>query len=161
MARRFHFPLETLLKVRRLYEREAKRKVAAQHAKIARLDQADEATRREIQKQQGELLGNQQQKQLSAPDLAGGWAWIAHLRNTMTRRQHLRDELDKELEQIQATFREARKQTRIIEKLRERKWSVYRHERQRQEQATADELAQQLHGFANSPTTPSATMAAE
>lgn len=157
MTRRFHFPLETLLKVRRLREREAQRKVAAHRAEIARLDQADEATQREIWAQQAALLDCQCEVRLRPAELSRGWAWIAHLRNTMARRQLARVEMAKELERRQAAFRAARRQTRIIEKLRERRWSAYVSERQRGEQAATDELAQQLHCFSGSAGAPPAT----
>ena len=148
MARRFRFPLETLLKVRRLYEREAKRKVAAQSAEIARLDQVNEATRREIATQQDSLLCDQQQQSLNPRDLSRGWAWIAYLRTTITQRQALRANMVEELERLRAEFREARRQTRVIEKLRERRWESYRRDQQRAEQAASEELAQQLHNRA-------------
>jgi len=156
VARRFHFPLETLLKVRRLHEREAKRKVAAQRAGIARLDQADRATRREISAQQEALLHNQRQPHLSAAELARGWAWITYLRSTITQRQVVRAEMVRELERRQAAFRESRKQTRTIEKLRARRWDEYVRDRRRREQAAADELAQQLHCFAEDTGAPPA-----
>lgn len=151
MARRFRFPLQTLLKVRRLREREAKRKVAAQHAEIARLDQLDQAARREIAARQGALLDHQRHRYLDPRDLSRGWSWIAHLRSTMAQRQALRAEMVKELERLQAEFRAARQQTRIIEKLRERRWDEYSRDRRRHEQAAADEVAQQLHLLKQNP----------
>lgn len=151
MARRFRFPLETLLKVRRLREREAKRKLAAQRAAIARLDQLDEATRAEIASRQQILLGVQRQVQLEPQELTRGWAWIAHLRRTIVQRQLQREEMLTVLDTLQNEFREARRQTRVIEKLRERRWQQYLHDRQRREQADADELAQQLHSMRLAP----------
>jgi flagellar export protein FliJ len=145
MARRFRFPLQTLLKVRQLREREAKRKVAAQYAEIARLDQLDQAARREIAARQGDLLDHQRHRYLDPRDLSRGWSWIAHLRSAMAQRQAMRAEMVKELERLQAEFRAARQQTRIIEKLRERRWDEYSRDRRRREQAAADEVAQQLH----------------
>lgn len=145
MARRFRFPLQTLLKVRRLRERETKRKVAAQSAEIARLDRLDEATRAEIVVQQRALLERQQQAELEPRDLSRGWAWIAYLRQTLSQRQKLRAEMVVRLERLQAEFRDARRDRRVIEELRERRWAQYVHARERGDQAVADELAQQLH----------------
>ena len=169
MARRFHFPLETLLRVRELREREAKRKVAAQHAEIARLDQLNQATQQEIFAQQAALLQEQQQGHLSASGLVRGRAWIVHLRNAIAQREAQRLEMVKTLEQLQAEFRAARQQTRIIEKLRERRWAEYLRDRNRREQAAAEELAQQLHSYGRaapptiapgSPTPPGRNVAA-
>jgi len=148
VARRFRFPLETLLKVRRLREREARRKVAAQRAGIARLDLLDQAARREIATRQGALLGNQQQQRLDPRELTRARAWIAHLHYTVTQRQIQRAEMVEKLEGLLDRFRAARKQMRVIEKLRERRWNEYKRDRQRSEQAADDELAQQLHTLA-------------
>jgi flagellar protein FliJ len=145
VARRFRFPLQTLLRVRRIREREAKRKLAAKRAEIARLDRLDEATRAEIVAGQQELLDNQKRSALDPRDLARTWAWIGHLRRTLAERQSLRAKMTAEFERLQAEFMELRKQARIIEKLRERRWNEYRDERRRTEQAASDEVAQQLH----------------
>ncbi len=144
--RRFKFPLHTLLKLRKLREREAKRKVAAQRAEIARLDRLNEATWAEISAQHALLLQSQQRGPVEPAALARGRVWIAHLRSTIAQRTLLRGEMTLRLEQLQKEFTAARQQARIIQKLRERRWSEYRHERERREQAAADELAQHLHG---------------
>ncbi len=147
MAKRFEFRLDTLLKVRRIREREAKRKVAAQHAVIAQLDWLDEQTTAEISRQQDALLTGQQAGRLDPVELQRGRGWIAHLRRTVSLRHAQREHLQEELLHLQAVLREARTQTRVIEKLRERRWDDYRRVRDRTEQAAADELAQQLHSY--------------
>jgi flagellar FliJ protein len=144
MARRFEFRLETLLRVRQLREREAKRKVAAQRAEIARLDRLNRQTAEEISRQQAELLEGQRAGRVDPLTLQRGRAWIAHLRRTIALRQVQRTEMLAQLQQLQAAWHAARTQARIIEKLRERRWEQYVHERARQEQAASDELAQQL-----------------
>ena len=64
MARRFQFRLKTLLKVRQLREREAKRRVAAKRSEIARVDQLRRQTSAELTRQQEALLGEQLQGHL-------------------------------------------------------------------------------------------------
>jgi flagellar FliJ protein len=145
MARRFEFRLETLLRVRQLREREAKRKVAAQRAEIARLDRLDRQTADEISRQQAELLEGQRAGRVDPLTLQRGRAWIGHLRRTIALRQVQRTEMLAQLQQLQGVWRAARTQARIIEKLRERRWEQYVRDRARKEQAAADELAQQLH----------------
>ncbi len=145
MARRFQFRLETLLRVRRLEEREAKRKVAAQRAEIARLDQLDEQTRAEIGRQQTTLLEQQRAGRLDPLELQRGRAWIAHLRRQIGLRQVQRAELLARLQELQAAWQAARTRMRAIEKLRERRLETYQRQRQRAEQAASDELARQLH----------------
>ncbi len=144
MARRFRFRLQTLLEVRQLHEREAKRRVAAKSAEIALLDGLREETAAEVLRQQDVLLAAQQQGRLDPLALQRGRAWVAHLRKTITLLQVQREELSQQLKDLQARLRTARTQTRIIEKLRARRWHTYVHDRTRHEQAADDELARQL-----------------
>jgi flagellar FliJ protein len=144
VAKRFRFRLDTLLKVRRLREREAKRKVAAKRADIARLDRLDREAAWEISRSQAALRESQQQGSLDLEGMARGRAWIGYLRRTVVERQSLRVKLIGELEQLQSEWRQARTQMRILEKLRQRRWDEYVRQRKRREQAEADELAQQL-----------------
>ena len=146
MAKRFRFPLETLLRVRELREREAKRKVGLKQAEIARIDQLNRQTYAEIDAHQ-QVLRQQQQGTLTPGELVRERAWIAHLRRTIVQRQVQRVQLVNELQALLEELRIARVQKRVIEKLRERRWEEYRRDRARCEQTEADELAQQLHAF--------------
>lgn len=148
MARRFRFRLQTLLRVRQLREREAKRKVAAQRAALARLDRLDEQTAAEIARQQAALRADQQQPRVDPLALQRGRAWIAYLRRTLAQRQVQRTELQQQLRELLERLRAARVQARTIEKLRERRLREHARARGRREQAASDELAQQLHGQA-------------
>ena len=145
MARRFQFQLETMLRVRQLREREAKRKVAAKRAEIALVDRLNTQTVEEISRQQAALLAGQREGRLDPLTLQRGRAWIGHLRRTIGQRHVQRAELLAQWQELQAAWHAARTQARIIEKLRERRWEEYVHDRERKEQAAADELAQQLH----------------
>jgi flagellar export protein FliJ len=147
MARRFEFRLQTLLDVRRLREREAKRAFATQQAEIARLDQLNRETTAEIAAQQAALLGAMQAGPLDLMTLQRGRAWIAHLRKTITQRLQQRVAMVQSLESLRGQWTAARTQMRIVEKLRERRWTRYRKDRQRREQTEADELARQLPMF--------------
>ena len=146
MAKRFHFPLETLLRVRELREREAKRKVGLKQAEIARLDQLNRETADEIVRRQQELCARQQQSFTTA-ELMRDRAWIAYLRRTIHERQMQRAGLVEELEDLRRVFLHARTQKRIIDKLRERRWDEYAKDRKRREQYEADDLARMLHGY--------------
>jgi flagellar FliJ protein len=145
VAKRFQFRLQTLLRVRELREREAKRKVGAKLAEIARLDQLNHQAAEEIAQHHDVLRAHQQRRILASDVLVCERAWIAHLRGTIARRQTTRAELVRQLEELQEELRRARTQKRIIEKLRERRWEEYVTDRKRREQAESDELAQQLH----------------
>jgi len=147
MARRFRFRLQTLLRVRELHEREAKRNVAAKQAEIARIDLLNEQAGQEIRRQQEVLLETQRQGRPDPLELQRGRAWTGHLWREIADRQTLRAQLLEQLGELQDAHQEARKQRRIVEKLRERRWNEYARGREREEQAVADELAQQLHGY--------------
>ncbi len=146
MAKRFVFNLETLRRVRQLREREAKRKVAAQRAELARVEQLIVQTLNAVARQQQELLDGQQQTRLDPLTLQRGRAWIAALRRQLADHHAWRAVLQDQLRARAAELRAARTQARVVEKLRDRRWEEYVHDRDRQAQAAADELAQQLHG---------------
>lgn len=145
MAKRFRFRLQTLLRVRQLREREAKRKVAAGRAEIARLDRLDQQTALEISRQQAALLAAQRGDHQDPLALQRGRAWIGHLRRTATLRQIRREKLQEQLAGLQQAWRVARTQMKAIEKLRERRWEEHQKDARRRERAALDELAQQLH----------------
>jgi flagellar FliJ protein len=147
VARRFAFRLQTVLNVRQMREREAQRDVAAKSAEIARVDRLNEQTADEIIRQQAMLVEAQQRGGLDPVELQRGRAWIAHLRKTIATRQMQKAEFQEQLRDLQTRLRDARTQTRIIEKLRERRWGEYSRDRRRREQAESDELARQLQDF--------------
>lgn len=146
MAKRFTFRLETLLRVRELREREAKRKVGAKQAEITRLDRLNRQTTDEILRRQ-DALRERQRGSLATDELVRERAWIAHLRRTIGERRTARGELVVQLEELRERMRQARTQKRVIEKLRERRREEYERDRKRREQAESEELAQQLHVF--------------
>jgi flagellar FliJ protein len=147
MSKRFRFSLETLLRVRRLHEREAQRRLAEQQAAIARVDELNRQTHEMIAAEQAALRQRQGATVLEPAGLVQGRAWIAHLRRTIAQRLQERQELVRRCEQLQREYREARKQMRIIEKLRERRWDEHRRARQREQELEMEEVAQQLHQF--------------
>lgn len=147
MARRFEFSLKTLLKVRRLREREAKRKLAAKRAEIARLERLNEQASEEIIRRQGLLRSGQQEEMLDPAELTRGRAFVGYLRRTIVERQVMIAERITELEGLQNELRSARTQTKVLEKLRERRWQAYVKHRKRAEQAESDERARQLQGL--------------
>lgn len=148
MARGFTFRLETLLRVRTLRQRDAERRVALQQAEVARCEQLMQQTHAMIEQQQAELLNGQRAGVLDPLALQRGRAWIAHLRKTLADQSRHRAGLQEKLQQRMAELREARTQTRILEKLRERREAEFKKARAKREQNEAEDLAQQLHGRA-------------
>jgi flagellar export protein FliJ len=146
MARRFQFSLQTLLRVRQLAEREAGRKVGAKRAEIARLDSLNADAQDAISQQHRALETLQRGDRLDPGQLSRPRAWIAHLRRAIAERQSIRAGWLQELGVLQAALIESRKQTKTIEKLRERRLDAHGRAIRRREQHDAEELAQQLHG---------------
>jgi flagellar FliJ protein len=145
--RRFQFRLETVLDVRRVREREARREVAARRLELSRVERLNHETRAAIGEQQDLLRGVQQSGAVEPAVLAQRRAWIAHLRQGLLQREALRRELQSRVAAALERLRLARQQTRTIEKLRERRHAEHRRAAQRHEQRISDELARQLPTF--------------
>ena len=145
MAKRFQFRLETLLRVRELREREAKRSVGAKLAEIARLDTLNSDTEREIREQTERSREMQLLPTVDARTLARERSWIAYLRRQIAGRLHMQAELRTELAKLQDGMREAHRQTRTVEKLRERRLTDHKRAERFREGVEADELARRLH----------------
>ncbi len=144
MARRFEFKLDTVLRVRELREREARRRVGEKLAQIARVNQAIEDTERTIGAQGMQLLQRQRDGALNVVELTRLRAWIAHLRQVLLGQQALHARLQTELEPLRTSLTTARTQTRVLEKLRERRAAEHRQAVERQEAAEHDDLARDL-----------------
>ncbi len=147
MARRFQFRLATVLRVRAVREREAKRRVAEKWAEIARLDALTQQTYAELDARQETLRKTQHAAGLDLQELARQRAWIAHLRKMQWERQNLRRRLLEQLRELQAQLAAARTQTRVIEKLKERNLAAYRAALGKHEQSQSEQLAQHLHAL--------------
>lgn len=144
MARKFHFRLQTVLRVRALREREALRRMAEKQGELLRLDQLGAATREEIGGAQVALRDAQEQAALSPIEMTRSRAWIAHLRRTMLERDTRRRELQVQLERLRQDWRRARTQKLVIEKLRERRQAEYARDARRREDAHYEEVARGL-----------------
>jgi flagellar FliJ protein len=144
VAKRFRFRLETVLRVRKLREREARRKLAVEYEKVARLDALITQTREEIENQMSALRLAQQTATLDPAAIVRGHAWSHHLQRMLLQQQELRSKAQQKVEQALGVLREARRASRAIEKLREKQWETYVAERDKQDQAEIEELAQQL-----------------
>jgi flagellar FliJ protein len=147
MAKRFRFRLETLLRIRELHEREAKRRLGAKQAQITRLVQENRETAEEILGQQRSVVDAQRRRVVDPAELARRRAWIAHLRRTITERHVLIEQHRGELVGLHSALCEARKRKRILQKLRERRFAAWRNDAGRAERTAADDVAQQLHGL--------------
>jgi flagellar export protein FliJ len=148
VARRFHFRLETVLRVRTLREREARRRVGAKLAEIAGVDRINTQTLAEISTRQAQLLDRQRSSTLDPRALASERAWVNFLRRGVAERQTLKAALRRELDALRDELRAARSQMKAIEKLRERRHTEWKRDVAVREQTESDELARQLLRFA-------------
>lgn len=144
MAKAFRFRLDTLLRVREIREREAKRKVGAKRAEIARVETAIRQTGEEIARSAGGLSAAQQRPALDVAALSRERAWIAYLRRILQQQTALRAALEQEHRQLLEEMRQAHVQLRIIQKLRERRWAAHQREQALREIGESDELARNL-----------------
>ncbi len=145
MARRFHFRLQTLMRVRELKEREAQRGVAAHVAELVELDELDAIARRDIHDVHTQLLRTQQSDTPETADLTRGRAWIAQQQRQIIEREMQRKTVQQQLAVAQQKLREARTQTRILEKLRERRLEQHLQAAKRRERLVEAEVARQMY----------------
>lgn len=159
MAKRFTFRLETLLRVRKLREREAQRGVAAVQAEIVAIDGLTRQIHAEIAAQQAYVRGSfhaapsagvapvSRDERLDTTNVIRGRAWIAHLQRMLEHQARERTKAETRLRDALQALIQARTQSQIVEKLRERRLNEYRERRERQDESAADELARQLQAF--------------
>lgn len=151
MARKFRFRLGMLLRVRRLHEREAKRKVALKQAEVARIDGLIAGGHETVAIELAALRDQQRQPRLDVRAAARRRAWIGQIRGTMLQFHTMLDVAHRELSEAIGLLNAARTQTRIVEKLRERRWEGYVKDRERTDDAEMEEVARQLLHRAGTP----------
>jgi flagellar FliJ protein len=147
MPRAFQFRLETLLRVRRLREREAQRNLAAKQAEIARVERLSRQAADELRACRDELLGAQERSALDPPLLVRQRAWIAHVHRSLLEQESLKARLIGERRELQEVLRNARTQVRMLEKLRGKRWEEYARRARHDRQAASDELARTLLAY--------------
>lgn len=148
MARRFRFRLDTLLRLRRMQERQAQRSVGAARAELAQAERLIRLTDEEIRRQQGALRVEQGGAAPRALTIVRGQAWIAHLRRMSLQQHAMRAAAAQALEQALRRLVEARTRTRTVEKLREQRLDEFRTRIEKREDARLDDLARQMQDAA-------------
>lgn len=147
MPARFTFRLDTLLRVRELRERERERAVAQVRAEIARLDAWCAQTQAEVEARQADIRSASADGTIDPRELARLRAWIGHLRGSLAARGAERTALLAQAEARLAEWRDARRDRRVIEKMREARLAQHLRDQAARDQAQDDELAQQLHAM--------------
>ncbi len=144
MGGRAKFRLHTLLRVRELREREARRRLGAKQAEIARLDAAAAAIRDDVSRQQEAIRAMQRSASPSAGALTSGRAWIAFQRRNLAEQLRLRSQRLEEFGDLRRQWLDARRDTQALQKLRDRQAAQERERLRRAEQSALDEVARSV-----------------
>jgi flagellar protein FliJ len=145
MAKRFRFRLDTVLKVRKQREDVCRRAVADRLRQIA----AVQAEIGSLQHQIGEEIGAFRQVhsvgRLDMTQIVRQRHWLIHLHQGVLMAQASLGDLHKKLEEDRRVLVEARKQTRVLEKLKERQIERHQKETARAEAIENDEIGNVLY----------------
>ena len=145
MARRFVFPLQTVLELRALREQQQRRRFAQALAALAHIERRIAELRRRRRSEQRSLA----EDQWAGRGDAGSWlrrrGWIAQLAQQITTLEAQRTQAAEAVEQQRRIWQQKRNELRALQRLRERRYASWRKDRLKHEQGELDELAQQLH----------------
>lgn len=140
MARNEVFRFETLLKLRRQKEDEAKRAIAARVSQIREIEERQEALQNRISQQSSQsrlLMGEQT---LNLDDLRLSRHWMIRLRQGLLQAEAEMRTQRAILASERTQLAEATKNRKVLSRLKERRLDRYFAEQERREQAQMDEM---------------------
>lgn len=141
MATRFTFRFETLLKIRSQRESLAKRAVASRLRQIAELQRRHDRLAAQISEQTDRVRGSLGGATLDVDELMMARHWLVRLRQGVLMADAEIAAQRAILAQERAALAEARKQSRILENLKDRQYSTFTAQLQRHEQLELDEMS--------------------
>lgn len=145
MARRFVFPLQTVLELRALREQQQRRRFAQALATLAHIERRIAGLRQQRQREQHALAADQRAGRGDAADWLRRRGWIAQLAGQIAAWQTRRQQAAGAVEQQRRIWQQRRNELRALQRLRQRRYAIWNKERLRRDQSELDELAQQLH----------------
>lgn len=145
MAKRFKFRLETVLKIRRQREDEAKRAVAERLRQITSVHDEIESLQRQIGREIGAFRQSHAIGRIDTDKIVNHRHWLIHLDQGVLLARSRLGELETELAKERSTLAEARKRVRALEKLEERQRARYMKRLSRAEAVENDEIGNALH----------------
>lgn len=148
MAKQFTFRLEVLLKLRRQREDEKKRVVAARLREIATVDRRKLAFQMEIARHIQVMRESLCAAEADVDRLKMGRHWLVRLRRGVLESDAHLATLRARLAQERAELAEARKQTKVLERLKERQQEAFAAALNRREQMELDEMNSLRFAFA-------------
>ncbi len=140
MAKAFAYRLEPLLKMRRRYEDEQKRVVAARLRGITALEQRQQVLEQEIGRQTEVMRSVLSGEEVELEGLRMSRHWMLRLRRGVLETDAAISAERAILAHERQALAEARRNTKVLERLKERKQEVWWAALQRREQAELDEM---------------------
>lgn len=141
MAKRFSFPLEAVLKVRKQQQDEKKRSVAERLREMSKLQSHLMSRNEQIASEIRKTRDNAVHAHLDVSEMSRRRFWISHLQRGLLETEFQIRTLEQQLDKDRQVLAEATKECKVVEKLKERRFEEYSKEMQRQETLEADELA--------------------
>lgn len=140
MAQRYKFRLETLLRLRQQREDEKKRVVASRLRKIRTLEQHKQVLETRIAQQTEVIRDLLVQERMDVDELKAGRHWMIRLRRGVLEADGALASNRAILAQERADLANARKETKVLERLKERQQEAFVAEIERQDRIEADDL---------------------
>lgn len=140
MAKRYTFRLETLLRLRRQREDEQKRVVAARLREIRTLQQRRQFLETEIARQTATMRDSLTATWMEVDQLKLGRHWVMRLRRGVLETDAQLTTQRAMLAQERTVLADARKDAKVLDRLKERQREAYLAEVNRREQAELDEM---------------------
>lgn len=134
--KRFRFPLDGLLRLRRLREQNSRRELAEALRALRDAETTCQAARTLVREAEHRLVEGRHACELRA------WAEaLERRRQQLADAERLREEVARRTEALWARFLQLRRDRKAVEQVRQRRWRLYQRELGRREQAQADEFA--------------------
>jgi flagellar FliJ protein len=140
MAKRYRFRFETLLRLRQQREDEKKRIVASRLRKIRSLEQHKQVLETRITEQTEVIRNLLVREQMNIDELKAGRHWMIRLRRGVLEAEGALASNRAILAQERADLAIARKETKVLERLKERQQQAFMAEVERQDRLEADDL---------------------
>jgi flagellar protein FliJ len=140
MAKRYRFRLETLLRLRQQREDEKKRIVASRLRKIRSLEQHKQVLETRIAEQTEIIRGLLVRDQMDVDELKAGRHWMIRLRRGVLEAGGALSSNRAMLAQERADLANARKETKVLERLKEKQQTAFSAELERLDRIEADDL---------------------
>jgi flagellar FliJ protein len=139
---RFHFQFESLLDIRRHRENKERQKLGQLLEKQVSLEEKITQLKQKIAKFEETMLSGGSHKALAVRQQ---YTQKQELQKKSWQIQREQEKLEKKIAQQRHRLREANKQTRMLEKLKDRQRAEFVEEFQRQEQKQQNEVAIQMY----------------